>query len=105
MTYCGGVVLAAIMLWPQGGEQQRRAAARAAQQHRLLHVDPGLVQDTVRDDRIRASMAKRSAAPAAATTSRVAAGVTVNDFSTRMALPAAGAARASARWWGCGVAT
>jgi hypothetical protein len=52
-----------------------------------------------------ASMAKRPAARAAATTSRVAAGVTVNDFSTRTALPAASAARASARWCGCGVAT
>jgi hypothetical protein len=51
-----------------------------------------------------ASMAKRPAAPAAATTSRVAAGVTVNDFSTRIDLPAASAARASARWWGWGVA-
>jgi hypothetical protein len=52
-----------------------------------------------------ASMAKRPAARAAATTSRVAAGVTVNDFSTRTAMPVASAARASARWCGCGVAT
>src|ERR1700744_2962199 len=46
-----------------------------------------------------------TASTASATISRVAAGVTVNDFSTRIALPAASAARATARCCGCGVAT
>jgi hypothetical protein len=37
---------------PQRGEQQRRTASRIAQQHRLFHVYPALVQHAVRDDRL-----------------------------------------------------
>ena len=49
-------------------------------------------------------MANTPVARAAAATSRVAAELTVNAFSTSTAVPAFSAARAIARCWGCGVA-
>ena len=51
-----------------------------------------------------ASMANVPVAVASSTISRVASGVTVNAFSTRIALPARSAASAIARCWGWVVA-
>ena len=51
-----------------------------------------------------ASMANVPVDVASSTISRVASGVTVNAFSTRIALPARSAASAIARCWGWVVA-